>query len=137
MCVGNYKEFTPVQIIDIKRKLDKRLYIYAPLFSPDFIKSYNEFIHLCFQTYTGVGHDAKLRTLMDHPMGGDRKKILSSLWQAGWEKLFTSENNCPSLEEISSSYEILMSHFSEELGVGLKADKLEQEKDTMKSKSRD
>jgi hypothetical protein len=30
--VGNWKELTPIQILELKRKLDKKVYIYAPCF---------------------------------------------------------------------------------------------------------
>jgi hypothetical protein len=135
MCVGNYKEFTPLQIIAIKRNLDKKVYIYAPLFSPDFIYSYNKFIHLCFLTYTGVGHDARLRTLIEHPMGGDRKKVSSFPWQTEWDVLFARKEQYSPLEEIDASYKRFMSRFSEELGVGLELGKHKQEKDTQELKS--
>lgn len=129
MCVGNYKEFTPIQIIAIKRRLDKKVYVYASLFSPNFINGYNEFIHLCFLPYTGLGHDAKLLTLIEHSMGGDRKKVSPSPWQTEWNALFAREERCSPLEQIRTSYERFMSRFSEELGVGLKLGKREQEKD--------
>ena len=63
--VGNWKELTPPQVVAAKRALDKRVHLAAPLFSPGFLGLYNEFIHLCFSTYNGMGEDAKLRTRFD------------------------------------------------------------------------
>lgn len=117
LCVGNWRDFTPVQIIEIKRKLDKRIYVYASLFSRNFISIYNDFIHLCFETYTGSGHSAKLRTLLDHQMGGDRRKSSSVAWQSDWDKLFSAKAS--PVEEVRRAYQILLSRFAEELGVGL------------------
>lgn len=137
MCVGNYKELTPIQIIDIKRKLDKKVYIYAPLFSREFIHTYNEFIHLCFQTYAGAGHDARLRTLIEHPMGGDRKKVSPVPWQEEWNRYFSGREACHPLEEIRSSYKRLMSGFSKELGVGLEPREHERGKDMRELRNQD
>ena len=117
MCVGNWKELTPVQIVELKRKLDKKIYVYVSLFSEQFVRVYHEFIHECFETYTGAGHDAKLRTLLDHPTGGDRTKSSSVAWQSDWEKLFST--NASPLDQVRTAYETLMSRFAEELGVGL------------------
>ncbi|MBC7919739.1 MAG: hypothetical protein H7Z75_01475 [Ferruginibacter sp.] len=137
LCVGNYKELTPAQIVDIKRKLDKKVYIYAALFSSEFIDSYNEFIHLCFQTYVGAGHNAKLRTAIKHPTGGDRTKVSSFPWQEEWNHIFSNGEDCCPLTQTRISYENLMSRFSNELGVGLESGKHGRRKDVRQPKSQD
>ena len=77
--IGNWKEITPIQIIDIKRNLDKTFYIYAALFSPEFQKLYFTFIHLCFETYVGAGKNAKLRTYIANQFE-NRIKASQSKW---------------------------------------------------------
>jgi hypothetical protein len=119
MCVGNWKELIPTNVVDIKRKLDKTVYVYSYLFSPQFRELYNELIGLCFTTFTGQGHNAKLRTPIDHPAGGDRRKSSSIPWQSEWDELFSNEKECAPLTEIQTAYLNLMSCFSEELGVGI------------------
>jgi hypothetical protein len=119
MCVGNWKDLTPKQMVEAKRALDKKVYIYESLFSHEFKDLYNKFIHLCFMTYTGQGHDAKLRTLLDHPKGGDRTKSSSTAWQAEWNTFFSAKEDSSSPEDVDTAYKTLMSRFSEELGVGL------------------
>ncbi len=74
--VGNYKKITPADVIDIKRKLDKRVYVYASLFSSEFLDIYKEFINSYFIPFGGErGEDAKLRTSIEHPVGGDRREV--------------------------------------------------------------
>jgi hypothetical protein len=119
MCVGNWKELKPTDIVNIKRKLDKRIYIYAPLFSPKFLGDYNEFIGLCFQSFVGYGHDARLRTLIKHPVGGDRRESSTEPWRSDWDALFT-DKEIATLSEVRAGYENLMTQFADELGIGIR-----------------
>jgi hypothetical protein len=117
--VGNWKEFTPPQIIDIKRKLDKKVYINAPLFSPDFQHLYDALIHRCFETYVGLGLNAKLRTPISSE-DGDRRVATQTGWDSNWNNMFSNLARCPTKAEIRDTYNDLMSRFSSELGIGLK-----------------
>lgn len=121
MCVGNWKELTPPGVIDTKRKLDKKIYVYSSLFSSEFINNYNEFIQLCFQTYAGAGHDAKLKTSIHHLMGGNRQESSPIPWKSEWDTLFSQQEDCPPPTQIRSAYSNLMSSFAKELGVGLES----------------
>jgi len=117
--VGNWKEFTPTQVIEIKRKLDKKLYINAPLFSPGFQQLYNSFIHHCFETYVGLGLNAKLRTPISS-QDGDRRVATQAGWDSSWDMMFSNPARCPTKAEIRDAYNDLMSRFSSELGIGLR-----------------
>lgn len=50
-------------------------------------------------------------------MGGDRRKSSSVAWQSDWDKLFSAKAS--PVEEVRTAYQMLMSKFAEELGVGL------------------
>lgn len=117
--VGNWKELTPPQVLEIKRKLDKRVYIYAPLFSPSFIDLYNIFIRLCFQTFVKPGLDAKLRTQIVSKYG-NRKDVSTIEWDQKWNDMFSDPKEATLKQDIESTYNKLMSCFASELGVGLK-----------------
>jgi hypothetical protein len=52
--IGNWKELSPSKVVEIKRALDKKAYINAPLFSWQFLDRYAAFIGTCFRTYSGV-----------------------------------------------------------------------------------
>lgn len=108
MYVGNWKEITPPQAIDIKRMLDKNMHIYTHLFNNNLFNLYQNFINQCFQTYTGKGHDAKLKTDFT------KRAKFTSDWQAKWE-IFFSSNSTSDSSSIKESYNILLVFFRKEL----------------------
>jgi hypothetical protein len=115
--VGNWKELTPPEMVRAKRTLDKAFYIYAPLFSRTFVQRYHSFIRECFETYAGVGHDARLRTPIESG-DGDRRQLTSG-WDANWQKLFSP--NPSRKDDMKRAYDDLRTGFSNELGLGLVA----------------
>jgi hypothetical protein len=117
--VGNWKEFTPIQIIEIKRKLDKTFYIYNALFSSEFSRLYFYFIHLCFETYTGPGKNAKLRTFIAGQVE-NRKNIPTIKWDDAWDEMFSESREVTRTEKIQEGYDALMACFAKELGIGIK-----------------
>ena len=84
--VGNWKDISPIDVIRLKRELDKEINIYAPLFSNPLIEKYNDFIHLCFKSFTSWGHDAKIKSLYGH------RKEHNSKWDEKWVVCFDTEN---------------------------------------------
>ncbi len=112
--IGLWKDRTPNQIVHLKRKLDQIAYVNYPLFSTGFLERYNSLIDLCFETYTGWGSDAKLRTKYSR-----RKKAFSTEWRESWESHFSSKKT-PETKKVEEEYLKLMSFFSNELGITLK-----------------
>lgn len=115
--VGCWKELKPPEVVQRKRSTDRIVHVNAPLFSKEFVNRYNDFIAACYGTYSGWGQDAKLRTLSDR-----RKAAAGNSWEAAWDSCFADTKNCSEPRVVKSSYALLMSCFSEELGVGLKSD---------------
>lgn len=83
--IGNWKELSPIKIIEHKRQLDKKLNVYAPLFTEDLIVNYNAFIHECFELFTGWGNDAKIKSSYK------RRIEFNAEWSDDWNNLFSSE----------------------------------------------
>jgi hypothetical protein len=81
--IGNWKDITPPNIIEIKRFLDKQVYIYAPLFSENVLVKYNDFIDVCFEKFTGWGKDAKINSLYE------RRKECQENWMDEWSNCFS------------------------------------------------
>lgn len=106
MWIGYWKEITPPSLIESKRNLDKAFNVNRYLISEDAYRKYNAFIHSAFQTYTGVGEDAKIKSLITSN-DGDRRKDLQSPWDSKWDYLFL-ENSAESREIISNKYKLLM-----------------------------
>ncbi len=109
--VGNWKESTPIQIIGLKRIIDKKVYLAAPLFCNTFFSTCTNFMELCYETYTGWGKDAKLKTIFDI-----RQAAFGSDWNSEWNDLFDPYNRAESKKVIESYYTI-MNIFSKEIGL--------------------
>lgn len=106
--IGCWKTLTPDKVVEMKRTLDKEIYLAQPLFSSDFFISNMDFINLCYETYTGWGQDAKLRIKFE------RRKDANSEWIASSEKFFTENVSDP--KEIKEAYRRIMKNFSKEIG---------------------
>jgi hypothetical protein len=117
--VGDWKELTPAAMVAAKRRIDKRLYVYAALFPKSLINTYNKFIHLCFKPYVGAGHDAQLRTVVASAQG-DRRKSSKEPWDVSWETLFVADAaDVADTRTIQTAYFDLMNEFSTALGIGI------------------
>jgi hypothetical protein len=106
--IGNWKDLTPNDIIQLKRELDKEMNIYVPLFSETLLHSYNDFIHLCFTAYTGWGHDAKIRSLYG------RRKDHNKTWDDKWIECFDT-NDVIEPKVLRGKYSELMDKFKNDL----------------------
>ena len=111
--VGNWKEVEPPIIVGLKRSLDRKFHLSAPLFSDAFGDHYHEYINACFSTYSGWGQDPKLRTPI-----GRRREAAGSRWRDEWNSMFEPDTTSTA-EVVRDSYRNLMRCFSAELGVGL------------------
>jgi hypothetical protein len=106
--VGSWKDMKPTEVVALKRLLDKKIHLAAPLLSPEFYKEATEFIDLCFETYTAWGQDAKLRTQPER-----RREATRQSWDSAWDALFTA--NCSDPREIRAAYQDVMQVFSRDL----------------------
>ena len=117
--IGIWKDIEPKEIVKMKRKVDKIAYVNSPLFSKEFLIKYNNFIELCYSTYSGWGSDAKLRTVFQ------RRKEANSQWEASWEDCFADKTEATEPELIKSAYMEFVKYFSEEIGIGLIKDSID------------
>ena len=118
--VGSWKEHDPTEIVDMKRDMDKIAYIYAPLFSPEFLTRYNEYMGVCFAMYRGAGLDAQLRTECEHYreayVGADDD---DGSWDNEWDACFTGPEEASERDDVRRAYQEMVSLIARELGVGL------------------
>jgi len=108
--VGAWKEIDPPTAVNLKRKVDKKIHLAAPLFSPRFFNACMTFQNLCFETYAGWGVDARLRSQSER-----RKEASGAKWDGGWDQLFSDEASDP--KAIRESYREIMEAFAADLGV--------------------
>lgn len=108
--VGSWKDRKPPQVLASKRHIDKSIHLAGPLFSPGFFDACTRFQNLCFETYTGWGEDAKLRTNIQR-----RESAAGADWKPEWASMFSDSVSEP--KEILKAYSDIMIFFSEEIGI--------------------
>jgi hypothetical protein len=109
--VGSWKELRPTDIISLKRKLDRQIYLAAPLFTVSFFDACQNFQSLCFQTYGEWGMDARLRT-----MWGLRKEFQPE-WLDDWQKYYCDSKDVTAPGNIQAAYLKVMNEFAANIGV--------------------
>lgn len=108
--IGCWRDLDPPAVVGLKRIIDKKVYLAGPLFSPEFFSACMEFQNLCFETYTGWGRDATLRTQSQR-----RRESRSHSWQNEWDSYFSNQPSDP--EAIRRAYKQIMNAFAEDIGV--------------------
>lgn len=81
--VGSWKEDNPETVIGYKRTIDRVMYTNRAIWSPDTFQAYVDYMNSAFQTYQGVGADAKLRTT------DLEKKVGIPGWNVDWSGRLT------------------------------------------------
>ncbi len=106
--VGAWKSLTPIDVIELKRKTDKKLHLARPYFSEGFFKAYISFIKACFAQYQGHAVDAKIKSpLWEHKNAHDVN------WNPSWDELFFKTHSTEA--ELWAAYETLLAKVAEEL----------------------
>lgn len=108
--VGCWKDLNPPDVVAMKRLVDKKIYLAAPLFPEIFFSACSRFVGLCFSTFQGWGQNATLRTPIER-----RKQAAGDAWEQGWNDCFS--NDVTNVEAIRSAYQEIMSIFSREIGL--------------------
>jgi hypothetical protein len=83
---GNWAEITPVDVIRLKRELDKDLNSYAPLIHDDLIRDIQEFNKLCFISVSGWEHDIKIKSSYE------LRERHQGVWEDTWREYFDTKN---------------------------------------------
>ncbi|AOI72385.1 hypothetical protein WI73_13125 [Burkholderia ubonensis] len=89
--IGHWKDISPDDVIRAKRELDRTFHIYRYLFGDDVYDAYHTYIHALFETHTGAGQDARIRSLIEAP-NGDRTKHGTYAWNPAWYGRFATAN---------------------------------------------
>ena len=108
--VGCWKDLAPPDVVALKRDLDKKIHLAAPLFSKPFFDACMKFQSHCFETYTGWGQDARLRTKWER-----RREAAGAKWKTEWATCFSESAAEP--KEIRSAYRAIMEAFAMDIGV--------------------
>lgn len=111
--VGSWKEIQPQKAIELKRKLDEKMYTNRILFSVDLFDVYRNFIATLFLMYATTDRDASLRVpIASH--WGDRRNLM--WWEDSMAEFFTPDHTV-SVEQVQAAYEKLAEAFRSDLYV--------------------
>jgi len=108
--VGCWRDLDPPVVVSLKRSVDKKIHLAAPLFTQEFFGACMDFQNLCFHTYTGWGRDAFLRTNFER-----RREARGKEWKSDWESNFSDDVSDP--KSIRAAYKKVMAIFAEDIGV--------------------
>ena len=89
--LGDFRQYTPLQIIQKKREADRLFFTYLPYWSKETESSYKAFMDSAFDTYQGAGKRAKIKA-----RSFEKKKayeIDKLAWDDDWDKHFTEERD--------------------------------------------
>lgn len=101
--VGDFSQYTPIEIVKKKREADRLFYIYRPYWSEATEHNYNVYMEAAFQTYNDVGMPAKIKTSKSEKVAAYQRGGLR--WEGPWNQYFTEEED----PDISTKYYALVS----------------------------
>ncbi len=107
---GTWIKISPLDVLRLKRELDKEINIYTPLFSDELGKKYSDFIGLCFVSFSGWEHEVKIKSLFD------MRKEHNVDWNNDWIKFFDTKNVIDAIK-MKEHYNELMAFFKKELNI--------------------
>ncbi len=85
--VGDFRAYSPIDVIQRKREADRVFYMYRPYWSSQTEERYRAFMDAAFETYTGLGRLPRIRAR------SDEKKVAIEVdgeaWNAKWNPLFS------------------------------------------------
>jgi hypothetical protein len=108
--VGIWRDLDPLEVVKLKRVMDKKIYLGAPIFSTEFFVACMAFQSLCYETYNGWGRDASLRTHSQR-----RREARAKDWKTEWDEYFSE--SVADTAEIRAAYKRVMEVFAQDIGV--------------------
>lgn len=86
--IGSWRDRSPVDIVNLKRRLDEHFYCAAPLFSEHVLTSYEQLMSLTFETFGPWGVDARIKS------NAYRRRqcwqgTAENAWRSEWNHYFT------------------------------------------------
>jgi len=104
---GNWKEITPIDIVRLKKELDKDINVSTPVFSNDISEKYIEFMRLCFVSFSGWEHDEKIKSLYE------LRQEQNVEWNDEWIPYFDT-NNVVEAVKLKERYDELIESFKKD-----------------------
>lgn len=88
--IGTWRDHSPVEIIELKRRLDQNFYCAAPLFSDPVRDAFAGLEKCCFSTFNLWGQDAVIRSGAYRLRQAWRRR---PGWDGSWDKMFSKADD--------------------------------------------
>ena len=82
---GRWKDESPRDMVEVKRRLDELVYTSRYLVSPQVFSAYRAFIGTCFMSNWRPNRDALLLTTLRSELGDRRVAYTGATWQDDWD----------------------------------------------------
>lgn len=101
--VGDFRSYSPPQIVELKREVDRQFFMYRPYWSKGTERNYDQFMTAAFRTYTGAGLPAQINASKSQKVSA--YKVDKLKWEPGWDAYFTENID----RNVSTKYNDLVS----------------------------
>lgn len=87
--VGDFRQYEPPEIIQLKRETDRLFFMYKPFWSKETSSHYDTFMRSAFDTYNGSGLRAKIKTSPAQKVAAIEND--GGQWNPAWNQHFSGE----------------------------------------------
>jgi hypothetical protein len=113
--VGRWAAFSPAEMLQHKRDLDRLFHANRGFFTTGALSAYELFAAVLFKTYAAPGVSARMRT-GPHSRHGVRRDAYPGQWEQKWDEMFTDEADRTDSDTIRQRYDALVTRLSAEIG---------------------
>lgn len=107
---GNWKSMTPLDVIRLKKELDRDIASNSPIFSNDISEKYLAFIRLCYISVSGWEHKEKIKSLYEI------RQEQNIEWNDDWIQFFDTKNVVDAIT-LKERYDELTEYFRRDLSI--------------------
>lgn len=96
--IGDYRKYSPIQIIEIKRDIDRSFFSYLPYWDSKTQIAYCRFMTASFTPYRGLGANAAINSSPDAKKAAFA--IDGRVWETEWDSHFMRDRRFPAISDI-------------------------------------
>lgn len=115
--IGRWKEISPMDLVQIKRELDRLVYTYRAILGVELTETYRNFMDkVAFHVYNKAGENARIIGEIENRLG-DRRIHAAYDWQDEWQQVFYADRTFDRDIFVAEFFK-LMQVFQSSLGLG-------------------
>ena len=117
--IGTWRDDSPTEVVELKRRLDATFFAAAPLFAPEVARAYEALMALSFRTFGMWGEDARIMSSPYRRKPAWRRSDVK--WHDDWDSMFAlgaEESISPvSLTKYRMTYDDLLARLVENMSL--------------------